>query len=137
MRSACSQSRRHVVLVAVLFVVAIPVLAAQDAGVGAELVIATAVVDREPAGAGTSFPADVGQLFAWTRVTGAADMTIELVWRYPAGDIEAVVPLEIGGSPWRTWSSKVIPAEWAGQWTIEVRDAQGNVISSANVTVGP
>lgn len=124
-------------IVAVFSVITLPVLGAQDDGVQAELVIGTDVSDREPVGAGTSFTADVGQLVAWTRVTGAESTTIEHVWRFPDGEVEAVVPLQIGGSPWRTWSTKVIPPEWAGDWTVEVRDEAGNVISSANITVGP
>jgi hypothetical protein len=71
---------------------------------------------------------------AWTRVTGAANTTIEHVWRH--GDHELVVPLEIGGSPWRTWSRKNIPPEWDGEWTFEVRDADGQVVSTTTFTVG-
>jgi Protein of unknown function (DUF2914) len=112
-------------------------LTAQDAGVSAELVIATGVEDREPVGEGTTFPGDVGQLAAWSSITGAEGTTIEHVWRFPEGDIEAVVPLSIGGSPWRTWSTKQIPPEWAGDWVVEVRDAAGNVLATANITVGP
>lgn len=120
----------------VFLMAAIPLGAAQEAAVSAELVIATGVEDREPAGEGTAFPADAGQLVAWSRVTGAEGTTIEHVWRFPAGDIEAVVPLQIGGSPWRTWSTKRIPPEWSGDWVVEVRDAGGNVIATANLTVG-
>ena len=78
-----------------------------------ELVVASGVTDREPVGASNNFPADVGEVTAWTRVTGAANSTIEHVWRH--GDLEFVVTLNIGGSPWRTWSTKNIPAEWAGE----------------------
>ena len=128
----------RLVLAACLAMIAIPVLAAQNEEVGVELVIATSIdEDREPVGAGTSFPADVGELVAWSRVTGGTDTAIEHVWRFPDGGIEAVVPLDIGGSPWRTWSRKAIPPEWAGEWVVEVRDAQGNVISSTSVRVGP
>lgn len=123
-------------LVLGLMTAALP-LAAQDAAISAELVIATGVEDREPVGEGTAFPAEVGQLAAWSQVTGAEGTTIEHVWRFPAGEIEAVVPLQIGGSPWRTWSTKQIPPEWSGDWVVEVRDAAGNVLATANITVGP
>jgi hypothetical protein len=117
--------------------VAWPQPAAGQASVSAELQVGTGIEDREPVGVGTSFPATVGQLVAWSRITGAEGASVEHVWRFPDGDIEAVVPLEVGGSPWRTWSRKTIPAEWAGQWIVEVRDAGGTVLASANVTVGP
>ena len=109
--------------------------AAQQRMVDAEIVIARSVDDREPVGAGEEFPSNVGQLAGWTRVTGAANTTIEHVWRHRGN--ENVIPLNIGqGSPWRTWSRKTIPSDWTGQWTFEVRDADGNVIATTTFTVG-
>lgn len=106
----------------------------QEMGVEAELVVARQVEDRAPMGEAASFPADVGQVTAWSRITGAEGTTVEHVWRH--GENEWVVPLEIGGSPWRTWSTKTIPPEWTGEWTVEVRDARGNVVASTTFTVG-
>ncbi len=118
--------------VAVLVTAGLP---AQQPMVDAEIVIARSVQDREPVGAGEEFPSDVGQLAAWTRVTGAANTTIEHVWRHQGN--EDVIPLSIGqGSPWRTWSRKTIPSDWTGQWTFEVRDTGGNVIATTTFTVG-
>jgi hypothetical protein len=37
--------------------------------------------------------------------------------------------LNIGGSPWRTWSSKLIPADATGDWRVDVV-ADGKVIKS-------
>ena len=109
--------------------------AAQQRMVDAEIVIARSVDDREPVGAGEEFLSNVGQLAGWTRVTGAANTTIEHVWRHRGN--ENVIPLNIGqGSPWRTWSRKTIPSDWTGQWTFEVRDADGNVIATTTFTVG-
>ena len=110
-------------------------LPAQQQMVDAEIVIARSVEDRESVGAGEDFPSNVGQLAGWTRVTGAANTTIEHVWRHRGN--ENVIPLNIGqGSPWRTWSRKTIPSDWTGQWTFEVRDADGNVIATTTFTVG-
>ena len=106
--------------------------AAQDISV--ELVLATDVQDREPVGEATSFPADVGQIYAWMRVTGATGQAIEVVWTY--GETTFTVPLEIGGSPWRTWSSKTIPPAWTGEWRVEVKDRNGTVVASRDFTVG-
>ena len=119
-----------------LGVTATPLVAQQQtqSAVEVEVVIGLNVQDREPVGGAESFPATVGQLFAWTRVSGASDTTIEHVWSY--GDHELVVPIQIGGSPWRVWSTKNIPAEWTGEWTFEVRDAAGNVVSTTTFRVG-
>ena len=110
-------------------------LPAQQQMADAEIVIARSVENREPVGAGEDFPSNVGQLTGWTRVTGAANTTIEHVWRYQG--MENVIPLRIGnGSPWRTWSRKTIPNDWTGQWTFEVREADGSVIATTTFTVG-
>jgi hypothetical protein len=108
--------------------------AAQSA-VTVEAVLARSVVDRVPQDSGVAFPADVGGLTLWTRVTGGAGQTLNHVWFY--GDTEVGnVPLAIGGSPWRTWSRKTIPMEATGAWRVEVRDAAGTVLQSIHFTVG-
>lgn len=107
---------------------------AQESAPTVEAQIAEQVVDREPQGAGTVFGADVGEVFCWTRVTGAAGTTIQHVWIHDG--VEYPVSLDIGGSPWRTWSSKNIPPEWAGDWRVEIRDASGNVLEGLSFTVG-
>lgn len=128
--------RFPIVLLTLPFLLAVdrsePALAQEQLSV--ELVIAAGVEDREPVGAAEAFAADVGQVYAWMRVTGAADQAIEVVWTH--GPHVSTVPLEIGGSPWRTWSSKTVPPEWTGEWTVEVRDAEGAVLASASFTVG-
>ena len=98
--------------------------------------VATNVVDRMPIGVARTFPADVERVYAWTRVQGAdGDTTIHHVWIH--GEVErADLELRIGGSPWRTWSNKAIPAEWAGDWRVEVRDGRGNVLETIRFTVG-
>jgi hypothetical protein len=105
-----------------------------DTTVTAEIVIAINVEDREPVGGAEQFPVDVGELFGWTRVSGASNTTVEHVWRYQ--NHELVVPINIGGSPWRAWSTKNVPPEWTGEWTFEVRDGSGNVVASVTFTVG-
>jgi hypothetical protein len=106
-------------------------LAAQ---VSVEAEIARRIVDRMPQDPGTSFPVDVGEVFCWSSVTGAAGTTIQHVWIH--GDMEFAVSQEIGGSPWRTWSSKTIPPEWAGEWRVEIRDRDGNLLDTMPFTVG-
>ncbi len=108
-------------------------IAAQEAP-EVELVIALDVEERQPTGEGTEFSADVGQLVAWTRVTGLANTTVRHVWRHQ--EHEEVIELSVGGSPWRIWSRRTIPAEWTGAWTVEVLNAEGDVLATAEFTVG-
>lgn len=113
---------------------ATPLNAQEVAGIQVDIAIARAVMDRMPVDTASTFPADVGQVACWTRVTGATDTTIQHVWIH--GENEFPVSLEIGGSPWRTWSTKSIPVEWVGEWRVEVRDASGTVLASTAFTVG-
>jgi hypothetical protein len=99
-----------------------------------EAQLGTDVVESMPQGAGTAFPADVGTIYCWTRVTGAADQGIRHVWTHDG--MEFPVDLEVGGSPWRTWSSKEIPPEWSGEWSVRIVDVQGNVLETLTFTVG-
>ncbi len=98
-------------------------------------VVAKAVVDREPQDTATAFPADVGQLVCWTKVSGAAGATVHHVWFHgetQVGDVE----LQVGGSPWRTWTKKTVPTDWTGAWHVEIRDAAGTVLKRIDFTVG-
>ncbi len=100
-----------------------------------ESAIALDVIDRMPVGSDSTFVASVGRVFCWTRVAGAeGEVVIHHVWFH--GDQEmADMELRIGGSPWRTWSSKAIVPEWTGAWRVEVRDSAGNVIETIRFTV--
>jgi hypothetical protein len=111
-------------------------MAAPSALEVAEIAIARAVVDREPQESADSFPADVGTLVCWTRITGAEGETqVEHVWYH--GDQEvARVPLRIASASWRTWSTKTIPLTATGNWRVDVVGPDGTVLKSASFTVG-
>jgi hypothetical protein len=111
------------------------------AGMAASLTVAQAVltdsvVDRMPADSGTAYPATVGSLVCFTKISGGtAGATIHHVWFHgdtQVGDVE----LHVDGSPWRTWSRKTIPADWTGAWHVEIRDAAGTVLKRIDFTVG-
>ena len=100
-----------------------------------EAAVAKTVLDRQPQDTGSVFPGDVGQLVCWTKVSGAGGTAIHHVWFHgdtQVGDME----LQVGGSPWRTWSRKTVPADWSGAWHVEVRDAAGAVLKRIDFTVG-
>lgn len=138
--------KRILTLAAALSLAGAGLLAAQDttaapaapmtpSAIAVEAVLARSVMDRMPMDTGTAFPADVGEIVLWTRVTGGDGQTIHHVWFF--GDTEVGnVPLTIGGSPWRTWSRKTVPAEATGAWRVEVRDVDGNVLNRIDFTVG-
>ena len=114
---------------------AAPAAAPAPSAATVEAVLARNVVDRAPSDTGVAFPPDVGTLVLWMRVTGGAGESLNHVWFH--GDTEVGnVPLSIGGSPWRTWSRKTIPADATGAWHVEIRDAAGTVLKRIDFTVG-
>jgi hypothetical protein len=100
-----------------------------------EAVICKAVVDRMPQDQGETFPADVGHVYCFCRISGASEATtITHVWK--KGETEmAAVELSVGASPWRTWSSKTIDPGWTGAWAVEIKDAEGNVLKTLNFVI--
>ena len=70
------------------------------------------------------------KVFLWLKVTGGPG-DIKVTWKM--GDISDTVSLTIGGSAWRTWSSKT--ASKAGSWTVTVTDASGATLKELTFTV--
>ena len=100
-------------------------------------VICTAVVDRACEEAGSAFPADVGKVYAHTRILGMeAGGSVVHRWIYRDRTMAEVV-LSVGGPDWRTWSSKNIDPLWTGSWKVEVIDStDGSAIGTLEFLVG-
>lgn len=93
------------------------------------------VVDLEPVDEGTSFPVSVGKLYYFTKIVGAETAT-EVIHVWWFGSVErARITLPVGGSSWRTYSSKVVQAHEIGTWRVEVIDADGNNLETVEFTV--
>ncbi|PYO93682.1 MAG: hypothetical protein DMD62_08555 [Gemmatimonadetes bacterium] len=114
---------------------AAPAAAAPAGNVNVEAVLARNVADRAPQDTGTAFPDSVGTVVLWMRVTGGNGQTLHHVW-FHGDDNVGDVSLTIGGSPWRTWSRKSIPADAKGAWHVEIRDEAGAVLKRIDFTVG-
>ncbi len=86
-----------------------------------EAAVATGVEHRQPVGAAETFTAQVGKLFCWSKISGGSAGG-EIVHEWRRGDeVVASVPLAIGGSPWRVYSSKIILPEMTGKWSVAVK----------------
>src|SRR5437016_5099780 len=98
-----------------------------------EAAVGTAVADRALSGAAESFKADAGKLYCFSKITGAAESDIEHVWY--KGDAEVSrVKLHVGGSPWRTHSSKTLGDSPQGDWRCDVVQ-DGKVLQSVKFKV--
>jgi hypothetical protein len=100
----------------------------------AEASVGTAIADRALTGAAESFPKGTEKLFCFSKVTGADTTSgIEHVWY--KGDTEvARVKLKVGGSPWRTYSSKTLGPDASGDWRCDVVQS-GTVLQSVKFKV--
>lgn len=97
--------------------------------------ICSAVVEREPSGEASEFDTTTPILYCFTELDGAAG---EVTHAWFQGDsLRGEVKLNKGREGrWRTWSSKTMTTEMSGSWKVEIRDASGNVLQSANFTFG-
>jgi hypothetical protein len=100
----------------------------------AEAQVGTAVENRSLSGAAESFPATTEKLYCFSRVTDVpTESEIEHVW-YKGETEMGRVKLRIGGSPWRTHSSKNLGMAPTGDWRCDVVH-DGKVIQSAKFKV--
>ena len=125
--------RLTLLFLSLMVLLSVPVLAV--AVEVAEGVIATAVADRAPVNVADSFSADVGRLYCYTRITGAAEgSSVTHVWIKDGREM-ARVQLSVRSNDWRTWSSKAVMPEWSGAWQVDVLDSAGALLKSVPFTV--
>jgi hypothetical protein len=106
---------------------------APKAAATAEVTVGTAIADRALTGEAESFPKGTEKLYCYSKVTGADSTGIEHVWY--KGDTEvARVKLKVGGSPWRTYSSKTLGPDASGDWRCDVVQ-NGTVLQSVKFKV--
>ena len=96
----------------------------------AEAVVCQDVVDRAPVGSGEVFAKEVPKLYCFTRVVGAEPGSQLTHNWYFKGTLKASVKLNVGSSNFRTWSSKTMMPEWAGEWMVEILSSDGTPMDS-------
>ena len=95
----------------------------------------TDVQERNIVNADSVFSNSIERIYCFTHVEGAdSATTITHVW-YLGDERKARVELPVKGSDWRTWSSKRILESWTGQWSVDVLDANGEVLATKTFRV--
>ncbi len=69
--------------------------------------------------------------YLWMRLTGGPADSITVTWKNGSQSYPSM--LNVGGSPWRTWSYKTLAD--TGTWTVTVTDADGNVLKEMSFAV--
>jgi hypothetical protein len=101
----------------------------------AEAAVGTAVAERALQGAGESFPAGTERVYCFARVTNVpVDGELEFVW-YKGETEVARVKQTVKSSPYRTWSSKTLGADGAGDWRCDVVNGD-KVLQSVKFKIG-
>lgn len=93
----------------------------------------TAIENREPIDQVTFVQNDVRKVFFYTDLRGLEGQTINHRWLYD-GTVRADVAFEVRGPRWRVWSSKELLPDWIGDWTVEIVNAEGEVIGAETFT---
>lgn len=106
---------------------------ATKAAATAEVSVGTAVANHELTGGAESFPKGTAKLYCLSKITGADSTEIEHVW-YKGDAEQGRVKLKVGGSPWRTYSSKTLGEDASGDWRCDVVQ-DGKVLQSVKFKV--
>lgn len=120
-------------LMALGIIAAVP--PAEQQAPSVEIAIGKSIASGNAVDTASAFDAAVGQVAGWTRVSNlAAGSKITHLWIHGADSSK--VELNIGGSPWRTYSRKTIPEGATGDWTLEVLGPDGAKLASKTFKVG-
>ncbi len=94
------------------------------------------VENRTPVATADQFPSDVGKLYLYTNVQlePGSETSIQHVW-YHGNKEMAKVKLPVKGPRWRTYSSKVIDSSWTGDWRVEIKTNEDQLIKSVSFNV--
>ncbi len=93
-----------------------------------DVVITTAIIDREPTDRVEVFPVQNGELYCFTRIIGANQSTVVYHAWYRDEQLMSRVELPVNSPHWRTWSAKRFLEDWSGEWRVEIQDVDGNVL---------
>lgn len=72
----------------------------------------------------------------FTEVRGMAGHIITHRWTY-GGTVEYETNFQIRGPKWKFWSTRILPAEKAGRWRVEVLDENGTVLADRDLNYQP
>ncbi len=106
---------------------------AQPAGSVARSQLTSAIQNNEPVDKITTLGNDQTRIYFFTDVRNLGGQKITHRWEHK-GKVMSEIPLEVGGSPWRTYSSKTLDPSWTGEWKVTAVDDAGNTLSATTFT---
>lgn len=95
-------------------------------------VFTSEVVDHEPVDHLQAVPAGLDRVYYFTEIKDLDGAMITHRWMLD-GETVAEVPIKVEGPRWRAFSVKDIQPGETGTWTVQVLDADGNVLNEATL----
>ncbi|HEY0721633.1 MAG TPA: DUF2914 domain-containing protein [Gammaproteobacteria bacterium] len=100
----------------------------QEVGV-ARAIITSAISNREPVDELSEVPANTQTVYLFTELRGMAGQHIKHRWMFN-GQVVSEVDFDVKAPRWRVWSSKTMSPLYAGKWTVQVVDSNGELLVS-------
>ena len=89
----------------------------------------TDVIDREPVDQIYTLSSDNLQVKFFSEIVDMQGQAVTHQWMFN-DEVMFEKTFDIGGPRWRIWTSKNLQASWTGQWTVNILDAERNVLNS-------
>ena len=86
------------------------------------------IKDLEPVGTVSTLTNDLTRIVYFTEIHDMAGQSVTHRWEYN-GKIILEVPIKVGTSRWRAYSTKTLFPSWVGEWKVSVVDAAGGTLS--------
>ncbi len=99
------------------------------------IMMTSGIENKEPVDNVSAVNGEMQDIYCFTEIqTDEYPTEITHIWIYEK-DIEAEVKLFVGSPKWRTFSSKTITPEKAGEWKVEIYAQSGQLIDSVDFRV--
>ncbi|MCR4301233.1 MAG: DUF2914 domain-containing protein, partial [Sulfuricaulis sp.] len=82
------------------------------------------IKNLEPVDSVSAIPNDQPHIIYFTEIHDMAGQKVKHRWEYH-GQIILEVPISVGTSRWRAYSSKTLLSSWTGDWKVSLVDAAG------------
>ncbi len=98
----------------------------------ARAVFTSDIVGREPTDDISQIDTTHNQVYFFSELLGMSGHTAIHRWEHD-GKVVAEVKFDVAGPRWRVWSSKLLPVEQTGTWTVSVINTAGEVLTTTEL----
>jgi hypothetical protein len=91
--------------------------------------VTTTIEDGQPVDFETEIPNSVGTVYFYALLNDLQGQTVKLRWKYQGKPMQEV-PLRVDTTRYTAVSDMKMQPEWTGEWTVEVLDGSGKVLST-------